>query len=273
MRQRRGIFKVAGVATLLMALGSGPVDAAPQVPFDPQYPSGASYDVWVDTLDNFGLLTDTNGNGQLNDERCRPDGVAGAQIALATFKAVNAAAEHGCRAIPNGVIVGDGVAETACWVAQGILIQAQVANEIVVAQCEYQDGNITSAELQATFENTNRLIALGNDVCDLIEDIQKTVKSLEAQGLDDALDDCAKIVSLRLPASSGGRSEVVQAHVNTRILEFQATGNYATQHALRIAAAQQRLAVGAGLAAAGQYEAAYRDYCAAYRLIANTDDR
>ena len=42
--------------------------------FAPAYPSGPSYDVWVATLPGFGLLSDSDGDGSLANERGSSNG-------------------------------------------------------------------------------------------------------------------------------------------------------------------------------------------------------
>jgi hypothetical protein len=119
--------------------------------YPPAYPSGSTYDVWVATLPGLGLLSDTNGDGSLADERCSSDGEAGIGIAEGVLVAAAIVGDVACNSIV--VVLGEGTNLPAC-IAAGILHEAVLANDIVAAQTSSQDGFVDSAEIEAAYENS-----------------------------------------------------------------------------------------------------------------------
>jgi len=140
-------------------LREGPSIAAaspllPQAEFAPRYPEGPTYDTFVATLPGFGLLADGDLPGT-NDDRCDDDGEAGARIANGVLQFASIAAETVCNTIV--VILGEGSNLPAC-VAAGIAKAAVEADDIVVQQCGYQTALVDSAEIEAGYENSRRII-------------------------------------------------------------------------------------------------------------------
>lgn len=126
-------------------------------PFDPVgYPSGSSYETLVATLDGFGLLSDASGDGELADERCDPNGEATSQIVAHTLTAAAIAAQTLCDTVT--VALGAASNNVQC-VAAGIANAAAFAADVVIDQCDFQDGAVDSAEIEALYENTVQLLA------------------------------------------------------------------------------------------------------------------
>jgi hypothetical protein len=265
MRTHRSIL--VGVAAALAVSLVLPVEARAdkQTPFTPLYPTGATYSTWVDTLDNFGLLSDTNGNGQLNDERCDSNATSAQMI---TFSAEKVGYEFG-KTVCEGLVEP---ADSPCWVALAIVAEVVVATEVTISQCETQDAAVDGAEIHAAWQNTLKLIEQGNAFLVTLEEIRRIVHDLEDDQIEKSLLACAKLVNLRLPATSNGRAEQVSDLVTTRIAQFEATGLYGTTQARHIANAKARLQAGDAARAAGRYSGALFDYCRAYREIALTGD-
>ena len=84
--------------------------------FAPAYPSGPSYDVWVATLPGFGLLSDSDGDGSLANERGSSNGESELQITKAAFDVAAIVADTACDIVV--VILGEGTNAPA-WVDQG----------------------------------------------------------------------------------------------------------------------------------------------------------
>ena len=124
--------------------------------FPPPYPTGSTYETFVDTLDNLGHLVDTNqpgepGFGRLNDERCKADSEAGLSIGFDAATIAAIAAQTVCDTIV--VFLGEGTNAPACIIAGG-LNEAAFAIGIVLQQCSLQDALVDSAEIEAAYENT-----------------------------------------------------------------------------------------------------------------------
>lgn len=145
--------------------------------FDPRYPEGATYDVFVATLPGLGLLPDTDLPGT-NDDRCDASGEAGARIALGVLEFAAIVAQVACDTIV--VILGEGTNLPAC-VIQGIADAAVVANEIVLSQCGYQTALVDSAEIEAAYENTRRIIENQLEIVEM-KRIHMQVVGIPAQG-------------------------------------------------------------------------------------------
>jgi hypothetical protein len=122
----------------------------------PDYPTGSNYSVFTATLPGLGAISDTNGNGQLNDESCTTDYEAGLQIALAVAAVANSAAQGACAiagADPTGIATA-----IACAISTATDL-VQVSIEIAIAQCDFQDGAVGGAEAHATWENSRILVS------------------------------------------------------------------------------------------------------------------
>jgi hypothetical protein len=120
-------------------------------PFPPAYPTGSVYETFVATLDDLGHISDTNGDGQLNDERCTANSEAGLMIGIATAKILQIALDTACNTIV--VILGEGTNAPAC-IASGLAAEALAGIEIALSQCQLQDALVDSAEIEAAFENS-----------------------------------------------------------------------------------------------------------------------
>ncbi len=122
-------------------------------PFPPAYPDGVAYDIFTLTLDDTGLLTDTDGDGELNNERCIANGGAQMLIALAATKVAAELADAGCQLIV--VVAGEGGSVNVVACASALVLREIVAGvEIAISQCTFQDGQVDSAEIEAAYENS-----------------------------------------------------------------------------------------------------------------------
>jgi hypothetical protein len=124
--------------------------------FEPGYPEGPNYDVFTATLTGLGAISDSDSDGQINDERCTDQYEAGLQIAIAVAAVANSAAQGACAiagADPTGIATA-----VACAISTATDL-VQVSIEIAIAQCDFQSGAVDSAELQAAYENTRILVS------------------------------------------------------------------------------------------------------------------
>jgi hypothetical protein len=131
------------VAAILCTLSASGVWAGPPLSmstFTPAYPAGPSYDAAVASLPGLGLLPDGT------DDRCSTNGEADLLLVTSTFNIVGAA-EFVCEALPVG-------AKEICFGALSIVALANEAAGIAKAQCDFQDGLIDGAEIEAAFENS-----------------------------------------------------------------------------------------------------------------------
>jgi hypothetical protein len=119
--------------------------------YPPDYPTGAFYDEWVAGLPGLGLISDGNGDGSLKDERCSFDGEAGLQLTGVLLKAGAIVGDVLCNSIV--VILGEGTNLPFC-VAAGLLHAGDLANDTIAKQCDSQDANVNSAEIEAAYENS-----------------------------------------------------------------------------------------------------------------------
>jgi hypothetical protein len=226
---------------LLLATVAPPTASAGEeratVGFAPAYPFGPSYDVFTATLPGLGFLSDTNGDGALNDERCNANSRAQVAIVDATFR-ILVAAGIACNALPPG-------AQEVCFGVLTVPALALQADATVIAQCALQDGLVQTAEIQASFENTRHLLA----------------SDLEGELLT-----CNRIMSLVLPASVGGRAEEVSEFVKVRLEQFET----ANGPSARTKNARTRHDAGVAALAGALYGDAYVNFCVAYRHLANT---
>ena len=228
-------------AVAAMLLFAGPwaglakADGAFLVPFPPAYPAGIPYDIFVATLVPFLPDSDSGLLGTAN-ERCDDDFEAVTQIALTTALAIQVAADaaHDTNSNPGTVA------------AKAAAAVVTIAAETVLRQCSYQTALVDSAEIEAGFENTVKLIALGT-------------RLYETQ-LERNLLNCTAVVGFILPEDDGGLAEWVAIFVQKRIDEYTPV----IGDPLRIVAAQARLDQGNIDFAAGLLEDAYDGYCKAY---------
>ena len=122
---------------------------------EPDYPSGDTYDAFVATLPGLGALSDWDGDGRLSNERCSYDYEAGLQIGIAVASVVSVVAQTACALASTDPT---GAATTKFCTVQGVVAEIEVAIEIAIAQCEFQDSAVDTAEIEATYENTRILI-------------------------------------------------------------------------------------------------------------------
>lgn len=151
-------------------------DNDPLDPPKPAYPeSGGSYQIFTDTLSGLGALSDSDGDGRLNDERCGADYEADLQIALA-FNGSLAAVTAGCDALPPG-------AKELCHLGSVAFAVIVHGFEIAATQCELQDALVDSAEIEAAFENTVILYDKLSGVDDKLSGVESTVNNTNSRAI------------------------------------------------------------------------------------------
>jgi len=165
--------------------------------YSPAYPSGSVYDTWVATLPGLGLLSDSDGDGSLANERCSTDGESGISIAAGTLTAAAIVGDVACNSIV--VILGEGTNLPAC-IAAGILHEAELANDIVANQCSSQDGLVDSAEIEAAYENSKLISGQVTGVANQIEvhdtDIKTTLAANQTELLNVLADNQAELLNV-----------------------------------------------------------------------------
>jgi hypothetical protein len=134
----------------LSPLQAALVGILPYEPYPAAYPTGSNYDTFRATLPGLGAMSDTNGDGSLNDERCDSNFEAGVAIASAVFSFASIAVDLGCHALPE-------LFDIPCFVAAEIVALAAEATNTVAAQCALVDGAVDATEIEAAYENTVRL--------------------------------------------------------------------------------------------------------------------
>ncbi len=261
----------------------GPAASALQAPqaatplFAPAYPSGSSYDVWVATLPGLGLLSDSEGDGSLANERGSSNGESELQITKAAFDVAAIVADTACDIVV--VILGEGTNAPAC-VIKGVLHETAQANAIVISQTSVQDGFVDSAEIEATYENS-KIIAAQADALSvqltthdteikaalqahhvaitnqLTANQNQSVKIEIEKALADTNDN-KRISYFYLPQANGGLLEVVRQTVYEAIANNQAAG-VSTGRAVELFNQAD------ASYAARQYKAAYDQYAKAYK--------
>lgn len=219
-------------------------------PYPPDYPSGLGYDAFVASLFGLGLLADTNGDGKTNDERCAANGVAAANITLTGLTETSIALQAACDSIT--VILGEGSNLPAC-IAAGIANAATEANETVLRQCDYQDGNVDSAELEAAYENSRDIIARLESIEGKLDFV---MRALIEQNLHN--DSGSRIASFYLPEDAGGRLALVREVVANTIVGNENAG-------LHVVHAQKWLAIGDTLRRERDWKRAFEAYKRSYR--------
>ena len=217
------------------------------VGFEALYPTSGTtgansggYDLFTATLNGLGLRDDATGDndGNSNDERCIPDKEAEIKEAMAGLTILNALGTA-CNVAPENI-------DIPCFIALTIVATALEAASIADAQCSLQDALVDAAEIEATYENLR---------LDISAD------------LEEYLNECEKIVSLRLPIEFGGRAEEVQHLVLTRIVQVMELGGF--PDAVNLAQAEY----GAGQSDFGmqKYRDAHTHFCTAYNILVDTE--
>lgn len=201
-------------------------------PFDPDYPTGGAYEDMRALIVGPGRPTD-------NTTRCSADLEAVQQFAVSADQAAVAVLQLVCDSAAPGSETAACFPVTAGNLALAIL-------EFEAAACALQDGAIDSAEIEAGYENTVKLIDLNT-------------RLYETQ-LEVNLLNCTAVVGFILPEADGGLAEWVATFVQERIDEYTPIiGDPG-----RIVEAQDRLDEGNVDFNLGFYEDAYAGYCKAY---------
>jgi hypothetical protein len=243
MRTRDLLGSMVGFTFALSLFAPSMARAGEQAPvgFPVGYPSGASYDAFVATLPGLGVLVDQNGDGAFNDERCDPNARARLAIVGSSLQFIEVAS-IACLALPSGPPV---FAQEICYGVSAGLAAARAADEIVISQCEYQDGLVQAAEISAAYQNTKHILA---------------------SRLEEDLLQCNNLLSLRFPAALGGRAEEVKGLVTLRIEQFETLGlaPVATKNA------RTNLTRAVTALDAAKYQDANHFFCVAYGILANS---
>lgn len=147
----------------------------PAATFPPPYPSGPSYQVFTATLSGMGALSDSNGDGLLNDERCSADFEALHSILLATAKAADGTLNLVC----DGNL--EPISRAICFGGAAIAFAFLVAEETILSQCSLQDALVDSAEIEAAYENSLAIHANLDTHDEDIKQVLLTVKAAQRQ--------------------------------------------------------------------------------------------
>jgi hypothetical protein len=240
MRTRHVVASILAAALLLplvLPVTAGATEEQAVVGVLPAFPSGADYDLMIASLPGLGLLLDTNGNGQLNDEYCDTNGEANLALVGASFGTLVAAGTL-CGALVSP-------AKEVCFGVLTVAALALQSNGAAITQCTTQDGFVDHAQAEAAYENTKILIA---------------------SGLERNLRLCQRLVSLRLPVANGGRAEEVRDLVEFRIQQFEAAGgNPNSPNAA--SRARTELDLGTTDLLNGRFRLAFGHWCTAYGIV------
>ena len=156
MRTRHLVAWTIAAALLLppaLPVTAGATQEAGQVGFQANFPAGPGYDAMTASLAGLGLLLDTNGNGETNDEYCDTNGEAKLALVEASFGTLVAGGAV-CDALPPG-------AKEVCYGVLSPFALTLRSNAVAIIQCSTQDGFVDAAQTEAAFENTKILIASG----------------------------------------------------------------------------------------------------------------
>jgi hypothetical protein len=228
-RLRLAPISVALAITLVSGLAMADGDFLE--PFPPDYPTGGVYTGVRDAI--------IGGGPGDNTTRCSADLEAGELLAVGVAQAAQAVAQLVCDAATPGSEVA------ACLPVTAVNLALAVA-EFQAGACALQDGLIDSAEIEAGFENTVKLIDLNT-------------KLYETQ-MERNLLNCTAVVGFILPEADGGLAEWVAMFVQERIDQYTPIIN----DPFRIVEAQDHLDQGNVDFGLGNFEDAYSGYCKAY---------
>ena len=258
---------IAGLGTvaLLGALAAGaaatpPIACVPagtcesaSVGFGPAYPSGTEYEDFI--LPSIGLhITDDDGDGAYEDERCGTDSEGVLALAHAIIGQIEAL-DTACEALPAGPniacatppIVPAPGAQEFCNMGLGVVAAALESEAVFITRCEMQGDFVNGAETQAAYEDTKLVLS---------------------RAIEERLRASDKLVSLFLPRSAGGRLEEVRALVELRIRQYEAAdAQSALDWSREIGRAKRKLALGDDRYADARYRDAYRSWGDAYREL------
>ena len=221
------------------------VAPAPDYTFiPPTYPSGPDWSNMVSALQTLGYMAP----GDPSSEPCLPDGESALSLATSIMKAIEAFADQICEAIPDELVVvlGEGVEpplKEVCYAINLVLVAFNWAFDSLYEECEDQDNEIISADIDALYHNSIQLNNL-------------EFRVMVEQNL---LNTSTPMALLELPASLGGYLEIVRDIL-------QDTINNMTLVGLNMASANSSAQLGDTAYSKGQYKTAYADYQAAYGL-------
>jgi len=232
----------AAIVTALFAMlpliaSAGDEKAA--VGSQPGYPSGTSYDAFTATLPGLGLLSDSNGDGAVNDERCSSNGKAELALVQGSLQVLSATGIL-CNLVPSGPPL---FLQEVCFGGMAVAAAALQSSAIVISQCKYQDGLVQAAEITAAYQNTRHMVATR---------------------LEEDLLVCHPLMSLRLPQVDGGRAEEVLGLLKLRIDQYAAAGLAAISQSK----ARESVRLGEADFTAGRFAQAHAHLCQAYNTLA-----
>jgi hypothetical protein len=229
---------IVAVLFAMLPLLAEASDEKAAVGSNPGYPTGASYEAFTATLPGLGLLSDRNGDGAVNDDRCNVNGKSELALVQGSLQVLIAAGIL-CNLAPSGPPL---FLQEACFGGVAIAAATLQGSTIVISQCQYHDGLVQSAEITASFQNTRHMLATR---------------------LEEDLLTCHPLMSLRLPQADGGRAEEVLGLVKLRIDQYVAAGLVP----LSASKARDKVASAEADFAAGRFPQAYAHSCEAYNIL------
>ena len=233
---------IVSVLFAMLPLVAQAGDEKAAVGSQPGYPSGASYDAFTATLPGLGLLSDSNGDGAVNDERCSSNGKSELALVQGSLQVLIATGIL-CNLVPSGPPL---FLQEACFGGIAVAAAALQGSAVVISQCKYQDGLVQAAEITAAYQNTRHMLATR---------------------LEEDLLVCHPLMSLRLPQADGGRAEEVLGLLKLRIDQYAAAGLGAVSRGK----ARDSVRLGEADFAAGRFAQAYAHWCQAYNTLAAAD--
>ena len=240
----------AGTPPLACAAGAS-CEGAP-VGYEPAYPAGGEYDVFIGPVQGVHIL-DADGDGDFDDETCEPDRQA-ALAEVASTLSILVALGTACELLPSGPnvacvtppLVPTPGPQEFCHMPLAAVATALEVDSIYVTRCQMQDRFVQGAEAEAAYENSKLLLA---------------------RDLEEHLRACDDLLGLYLPRRVGGRLEEVHAFVTLRLAQYEALDAQSPEDlSADIAKARKRLD-GETWRAREEWREAFRGYCDAYREL------
>jgi hypothetical protein len=176
-------------------------------PFTPDYPSGGGYDLFVASIRGTFILngnqerTDTNRVGNLLVSKIAADAL------VLTFDLCETS-------VGLAATIGFCAAEIGALVAQAVI-------DLMIAQIDFHDGSIDSAELEAAYENTVRLLGCSEGI---VQQLMALAGSLgEVRQIVDRVEGAVEVVQQTVNRVEGAVADL-QEDVNRLLCPFGTTG-------------------------------------------------
>jgi hypothetical protein len=114
----------------------------------PAYPSGAGWEKLVAALIPPGALTESNGDiNTVSSQQCDVNVESNLSLATSVLQGTVEVASAVCSALPPG-------ASNACFVIAADVAVGGAVTQGLFSDCQSRDGNVNSAQIQASFHNT-----------------------------------------------------------------------------------------------------------------------